>query len=109
MPVVAILLFITGVGLWLGFGLLGVYALVLLLGVLSGLYTVGDLALRRFVPEPVLWQALVAIAAGVAVVGLLTYVPWLGLITVFVVWLLGVGALGWNSWVGLRRSESTVS
>ncbi len=109
MPVAAVLLFVTGVGLWLGFVVLGIYAVVLLLGMLSGLYSIGDLAVRRLVSEPVAWQMLVAVSVGVAILGLLTYIPWLGVASVFVVWLLGVGALGWNSWLGLRRVSEAAS
>lgn len=105
-PLLAVLLFVTKLGAWLGLGLLGVYLVVLLLGVLTGLFAVSDLGLRRFRPQPPAWQALAAIFVTVVAVGLLTYVPWVGFIVVLAIWLLGVGALGLQFARGYAESRA---
>lgn len=106
-PVMAVLLLVTRVGVWLGLAVLGIYLVVLLLGVLTGLFAASDLALRKFRPKPAVWQSLAAIFVTVVAVGLLTYVPYVGFIAVLAIWLLGVGALCWNSWVALQGSKLT--
>ena len=102
MPILAVLLFFSGVGIWLGFAVLFIFLVVLLLGVLTGLFAASDLVLRRFHQQPALWQSLAAIFVTVVAVGLLAKVPWLGFIIVVAIWLIGTGALWWNSWATLR-------
>ncbi len=111
LPVLAILLFVTGLGTWLGFAVLGIYPVALLLGVFAGLYALSDLALRGIRSDPPLWQALAAIAVTVSVVGLVSSVPWAGITVVMLIWLLGLGALGWNAWAALQsyRTGETVA
>lgn len=75
----------------------------LILSVLTGLFAFGDLALRRFRPNPAMWQALAAIFVTVVAVGLLTYVPFLGVIIVLGSWLLGIGALSSGAWMALHN------
>jgi cytoskeletal protein CcmA (bactofilin family) len=104
-PVLALLLFVTGIGTWLGLGLLGTYVVVLLLGMLTGLFSLSDLTLRRFQPNPATWQALIAIFVTIVAVGLLTYVPVLGFLVVLAIWLLGLGALCRGSWVLIQNSR----
>ncbi|MDH3622120.1 MAG: polymer-forming cytoskeletal protein, partial [Gammaproteobacteria bacterium] len=95
MPVLAILLVFSPLDAWFGLAVLGIYVVTLFLSVLSGLFAVGDLALRRLRPKPAIWQSLAAIIVTVVAVGLLTYVPYLGVIVVLGIWLLGIGALSW--------------
>ena len=101
-PVLAVILFFSGVGLWLGFAVLFIYLVILLLGVLTGLFAASDTLLRRFWEQPALWQSLAAIFVTVVVVGLLARIPWLGIILVFAILLVGIGALCWHSWATLR-------
>ena len=107
MPLLAIVLFATAIGVWLGLAVLGIYLVVLLVGVLIGLYALSDLTLRRFRPNPAMWQALAAIFVAVVAVGLLTFVPLLGFVAVLAIWLLGVGALCWTLWGALRNHGQT--
>lgn len=93
-PVLALLLLLTRLGAWIAMAVLGGYLVALLIGILTGLFAVSDLTLRRFQPQPQAWQALSAIFVTVAAVGLLSQVPWVGSVTVFAICLLGVGALG---------------
>ena len=102
-PVLALILMFSPLNAWVGLGVLGIYLVVLLLGVLTGLFAVSDLALRRFRPKPAIWQALVAILVTVIAVGLLSYIPYLGAVTVLVIWLLGIGALCRGGWAALRN------
>jgi len=105
-PVLAIVLLFTQIGAWLGLGLLGTYFVVLLLGLLAGLFSLSDLALRRFRPNPAVWQALIAILIAVIAVGLLTYIPILGTLLVLAIWLLGLGALCRGSWVLIQSDRN---
>lgn len=104
-PVAALVLLITRIGVWLGLAVLGTYAVLLLLGVLTGLFAASDLALRKFRPEPAVWQSLAAIFVTVVAVGLLSYVPYVGFMGVLIIWMLGIGALCWNAWVALQASR----
>lgn len=101
-PLLVILLFVTGIAVWLGLFVLVLYLVVLLLGVLTGLYTASNLALRKLRPDPAVWHSLAAIFVTVVTVGFLAKVPWLGFLIVIVIWLLGVGALCWTAWTTLR-------
>jgi len=107
-PILVLILLISGFGAWLGLAILGVYFAVLLIGVLAGLFAVSDLALRRLRPNPAIWHALAAIIVTIVAVGLLTNVPYLGAITVLLIWLLGVGSICWLSWVVLHRGRDKV-
>lgn len=104
MPILALILLFSGIGVWLGLAVLFVYLAVLVLGVLTGLYAASDLALRKLNQRPALWQSLVAIFVTVVAVGLIAKIPGLGSILVFAILLIGVGALSWNSWATLRQS-----
>jgi cytoskeletal protein CcmA (bactofilin family) len=104
-PILAVLLLITGIGLWLGLAALGAWLLFLLLGVLTGLFAASYIVLCRFRPQPTMLQALAAIVVTVVAVGLLANVPVLGFVGVAAIWLLGIGALCWTSWVHLQSSE----
>ena len=103
MPVLAILLVISPLNAWFGLAVLGIYVVTLFLSVMTGLFTVSDLTLRRLRPKPAIWQSLAAIIVTVVAVGLLTYVPYLGVIVVLGIWLLGIGALSWGAWMALRN------
>lgn len=61
-------------------GRIGIYLVILLLGLLTGLFAASDLALRKIRPEPAVWQTPAAICAAVVAVALLTYVPYVGFI-----------------------------
>lgn len=104
MPVLALLLVFSPLSAWIGVAVLGSYFVILFLSILAGLFAVSDLVLRKARPNPHVWQALVAIFLTVLAVGLLTYVPWVGSITVAAIWLLGVGALCWDTWIALRTN-----
>lgn len=105
MPVLAIILLFSGVGFWLGFAVVLIFFVVLLLGTLSGFYVASDLALRRFIKQPAVWQSLLAIFVVVVAIRLLMKVPGLGFLLLLLICLIGMGALCWNSWVTLRSVE----
>ncbi len=105
MPVLALILVFSPLDAWFGLAVLGIYFATLFLSVLTGLFAVSDLALRRFRPKPAVWQALAAIFVTVVTVGLLAQVPYLGVIAVLTIWLLGVGTLCWGAWVALHNYE----
>ena len=102
-PVLAFILIFSPLDAWFGLALLCIYIVALFLSVLTGLFAVSDLTLRRIRSNPAMWQALAAILVTVLLVGLLAQVPYLGFIAVLSIWLLGVGALSWGTWVGLHN------
>ena len=101
-PTLAIGLFYSGVGVQLGFAVVLIFFAVLLLGVLTGLFAISDVLLRRFQESPDLRQSIVAIFATVVVVGLLAKIPWAGFALIVLILLTGMGALCWTSWSTLR-------
>lgn len=102
-PVFALMLVFSPLDAWFGLALLGSYVVALFLSVLTGLFAVSDLVLRRYRSDPAMWQALAAIFLTVLAVGLLAQIPYLGSIAVLAIWLLGGGALCWGTWVALRN------
>ena len=104
-PILALILLISGVGAWLGLTILGVYFPTLLIGVLTGLFTVGNLFIRRIRPDPSKWQMLAAVAIAVIAIGLLTNVPYVGGLVVFLTLLSGVGAISWITWQALQSDH----
>ena len=105
MPMLAIILLFSGVGFWLGFMVVLIFFVVLLLGTLSGFYVASDLALRKFIKQPAVWQSLAAIFVVVVAIRLLMKVPGLGFIILLAICLIGMGALCWNSWLTLRSVD----
>lgn len=92
-PFVAVVLFITIIGIPLGFAVLLGYGLLLMLGYLTAALAIGDLALERVRPADAAasgWRILFLIAALV-VFALLRLVPWIGDVAVFVLFLAGLG------------------
>jgi cytoskeletal protein CcmA (bactofilin family) len=93
-PFVAVILFITIIGIPLGLAVLLGYGLLLMLGYLTAALSIGDLALERVRPADsaaIGWRILFLVAALV-VLALLRLVPWFGDIAVLVLFLAGVGA-----------------
>lgn len=101
-PVCGLILLFSPLDAWVGLSVIGGFVILLLFGVLTGLFALSDLVLRRFRSNPARWQALVAIPVAVVAVGLLSYVPYLGTVAVMIIWILGLGALCWGGWMALR-------
>jgi hypothetical protein len=94
-PVAAVLLVVTLIGIPLGLLAIALYAVVLLLGHVVAAVAVGDYALGRWAPARAAaarWRVLALLAALVAL-ALVRQVPLLGGLAVLLVFLAGVGAL----------------
>jgi cytoskeletal protein CcmA (bactofilin family) len=103
-PVVALMLFITIIGIPLGFAALLGYGLLLMLGYLTAALAVGDLALARTRPADAAsigWRILFLLLALIAL-ALVRLVPWVGDIVVFLLFLAGLGAIALRSLRGYR-------
>ena len=103
-PVVAVMLFVTIVGIPLGFALLLAYAMLLMLGYITGALALGDLLLARARPAEARssgWRILFLVLALLAV-ALLRRVPALGELAVFVLFLAGFGAFALRMLRGYR-------
>ncbi len=93
-PFLAVILFITIIGIPLGLAVLLGYGLLLMLGYLTAALAIGDLALERVRPADAAttgWRVLFLVAALV-MLALLRLVPWLGDLVVLVLFLAGLGA-----------------
>ena len=93
-PVVAVVLFVTIIGIPLGFAVLMGYALMLMLGYITGALALGDLLLAKAKPAEsgsTGWRILFLLLALVAV-ALVRRVPVVGELAVFVLFLAGFGA-----------------
>lgn len=103
-PVLAALLFATGIGALLGMVILIAYALVLVSGGLYGVVMAARVGLARFSqgPKLSLWLAWSAIAIVAIVIGALYVVPPAGVLVATVLTFFGVGALSLDSWRRLR-------
>jgi hypothetical protein len=98
-PVAMVLLFITGLGVLLGFLLLALYLAALLAGGLVGAYALTDMALvaaRRSQAGHGLRAA--ALVVIIFVIGMLQWVPVLGWLLSLLLLLWGLGAIAGLTW-----------
>lgn len=103
-PFLAVILFITIIGIPLGLAVLLGYGLLLMLGYLTAALSIGDLALERVRPANASdtgWRILFLVAALV-VLALLRLIPWLGDLLVLLLFLAGIGAFTLRSLRGYR-------
>ena len=93
-PVAALMLLVTIIGVPLALGVLLLYPLLLLVGYASTAVALGRMALARWMPDRLpraIWRALAA-ALTMIVIGAAARVPWLGAIVIFVVLVAGLGS-----------------
>lgn len=103
-PIVALMLFVTIIGIPLGFATLMGYGLLLMLGYLTAALAVGDWLLLQTRPTEAGaagWRMLFLLVALVAM-ALLRWVPWVGHVAVFVLFMVGLGAFALRSVRGYR-------
>jgi len=103
-PILALMLFVTIIGIPLGFATLMGYGLLLMLGYLTAALAVGDWLLERSRPAEAGnagWRMLFLLVALVGI-ALLRWVPWIGGVAVFVLFVTGLGAFSLRSIRGYR-------
>jgi hypothetical protein len=106
MPVLIVLVCMTGIGLIVGFGLMAAYALMLLLGGLLGLVAAGRLGLRlarKDAAPRTLTHALALVVATLAVL-LIVKIPVLGGLVALVLIVSGLGAVTGELWGRYRQT-----
>ncbi len=105
-PVLTVLVFMTGIGLIVGFGLLGVYLLALLLAALLGIIAVGHLGLKLASSDraPKLLNTLLALVIATVVVQLVVQIPLVGVLVMLVLMLSGLGAVTGELWRRYRHA-----
>jgi len=104
MPVVAVVLFVTIVGIPLGFALLLAYALLVMLGYVTGALAFGDLLLGKAKPaeaDSSGWRVLFLVVA-LLVIALVRRIPAVGELAVFALFLAGTGAFALRILRGYR-------
>lgn len=98
-PIVAVLLIMTGVGAMLGLALLALYLATLVVGFSSGVIIVGDWGLRAAHRSSVRrGLGLLAVVVAAIAIALLSLIPVLGGLLVFLLMLAGLGALTLRLW-----------
>jgi len=107
-PIVALLVLLLGIaigGWWMSLILLAVYAVLAVTGYLAACLWTGTAAARIGK-----WQAHLVwrLVAGIAILGLLTLVPFIGGLVAFFAMLVGIGALALTAWSAYRR-ESVIA
>lgn len=106
LPVAAVLMMITLIGVPLGLLTMVLYPALLLLGYVCSGVALGDWLGKRF-RLPLSQGSLGRVAAavlGVLVIGLLARVPWLGGLVMAVALLAGLGALAMQAWQSSRKA-----
>lgn len=103
-PLVIFLLFATGVGFLLGILFAAAYFLMVVTGGLTGVIYVSDVALRRLFKKEAVGKGLMVLTLiGVfLVLGLVQLIPLLGSLAVFLLTVLGIGALKYQFWQQYR-------
>jgi len=103
-PVVAVVLFVTIIGIPLGFAVILGYVLLLMLGYMTGALALGDLLLGKAKPAEARapgWRILFLVLALLAI-ALVRRVPVIGELAVFVLFLAGFGAFTLRALRGYR-------
>lgn len=105
-PLIAIVLCVTIIGIPLALATLFGYGLLLMLGYLTGALCLGDWALGRAKPAMAAaggWRILFLLLALIAI-ALARRVPWVGELAVFLLFLAGLGAFTLRSFRGYRAA-----
>jgi cytoskeletal protein CcmA (bactofilin family) len=105
-PVLIALVFMTGIGLIVGFGLLGTYILMLLLATLLGIIAVGHLGLKLAskARAPQLPKTILALVIATVAVLLILQIPVLGGLILLLLMLSGLGAVAGELWGRYRQA-----
>ena len=100
-PVVIGILFFIGVGYLLGLMLMAAYLLMIVIGGITGVVYVSDVALRRLFDKAEAGKGLklVALTGAFVVLGLVQFIPLLGGLVVLMITVLGIGALKYQLWI----------
>ena len=103
-PILAMLLFVTVIGGWLGAGLIAAYIALVLFGFVTGLFVISDWALARWGRAGAGRLARIgAIAAAALLLWALSFIPVLGGLAMLTLLLSGIGALAlslYRAWRG---------
>ncbi len=97
-PFVVLMLFVSVLGTPLGFIVLAMYAVVLIVGLLTGIIWLGDAGFRRLgkKPDESKWIRAWSIVAAAALLLIVGLIPFIGGLAFLIVLLLGIGALTLN-------------
>lgn len=99
-PLMVLLLFSLGVGFLLGILLAAAYLLMLVTGGMTGVIYVGDVALRRLFNKETVGKGLMVLVliGAFVLLGLVQLIPFLGSLVVFLLTVMGIGALEYQFW-----------
>ena len=99
-PLVIVMLLASGVGILLGLVLAAAYFVMLVIGGLTGVIYVADMALRRLFNKATAGKGVMVLSliGAFIVLGLVQLIPFLGSLAVFLLTILGIGALKYQFW-----------
>lgn len=94
-PFVALMLLVSVLGVPLGLIVLALYFVALIAGLLVGMIWIGDFGFRRLgkTPDESKWIRAWSIVAAAAILLIIGFIPFIGGLVLFLVLLLGIGAL----------------
>lgn len=94
-PFVVLMLLVSVLGVPLGLIVLALYFVALVAGLLVGIIWIGDFGFRRLgkTPDESKWIRAWSIVAAAAILLIISFVPFIGSLVIFLVLLLGIGAL----------------
>ena len=107
-PLASLILFLTNLGALLGLVLLALYLAALPLGWLAGAYGGAELALGRRRESASRAVRALALAAAIAVLALLQFIPVAGQLLALAVLLFGLGGLVRTGWRAYRAPQGAV-
>ena len=99
-PLVIVMLFASAVGILLGVVLGAAYFVMLVIGGLTGVIYLADVALRRLFKKETAGKGLMVLSliGAFIVLALVQLIPFLGSLAVFLLTILGIGALKYQFW-----------
>ena len=93
-PLTAALLIAIVVGIWIGLSIMAIYLVALIVGFLVSCFFVGDWAARRFDKDvSTNGRRFISVALAILLIGIISNIPLLGGLLIFVLLLSGLGAV----------------
>ena len=108
-PIAAIILMVTVIGIPIGIGAFLLYPIYLYLGNIVGTIALGTWIKNWWEKEKSPTPSWLAVVIGAIVMAVLSYVPVIGWLAIFIVFLAGIGALirfDWNLFIELRSKKT---
>ena len=105
-PIAALLLLVTGLGVWVGLSIVALYLVALLTGVLISFFSLGDWGAKRLQQDVTSkGRRLLSVAIVIVIVALIRFIPVIGGLLLFVLLLVGLGAGSMQLYEAYKQAE----